>query len=85
MLSEDVLGRDKIAAPGKERRGNGTLEQGVEASKANVGRNPPGVGGAKYRGDDYYRPESVPDSVAAEGYIPPESVTQSSRETEGYY
>lgn len=58
--------------------------QGQAASRANVGRNPPGVGGSKYKGSDYYTPESVPDSISAEGWIAPDSVTQASRETESY-
>lgn len=36
----------------------------------------------QFKGADYYQPESVPDSISAEGYIPPESVTQTSREAE---
>ncbi|KAL7908303.1 hypothetical protein GGI35DRAFT_481005 [Trichoderma velutinum] len=59
-------------------------DQGKAASRANVGRNPPGVGGSKYKGSDYYTPESVPDSISAEGWIAPESVIEASRETEGY-
>lgn len=58
------------------------LVEGEMASKINVGANPPGVGGAKFKGADYYTPESVPDSISAEGYVAPESVTQASRETE---
>jgi hypothetical protein len=58
--------------------------QGKIASKANVGSNPPGPGGSKFKGSEYYTPESVPDSISAEGWIAPESVTEASRETEGY-
>ncbi|EFY92146.1 hypothetical protein MAC_01747 [Metarhizium acridum CQMa 102] len=58
--------------------------QGKQATKANVGDKPPGPGGSQFKGDEYYTPESVPDSISAEGWIPPESVTQSSKETEGY-
>lgn len=59
-------------------------KQGKIASKANVGSNPPGPGGSKYKGSEYYTPESVPDSMSAEGWIAPESVTEASREAEGY-
>ncbi|OAA59067.1 hypothetical protein SPI_06269 [Niveomyces insectorum RCEF 264] len=56
--------------------------QGRDASFANAGRKPPGPGGSKFKGEDYYVPESVPDSTSAEGWIPPASVTQTSRESE---
>ncbi|KAH7306025.1 hypothetical protein B0I35DRAFT_111446 [Stachybotrys elegans] len=59
-------------------------EAGLRASKDNVGSKPPGPGGSKYKGEDYYTPESVPDSISAEGWVAPESVTQASREAEGY-
>lgn len=58
--------------------------QGEEASVSNVGRKPPGVGGSNFKGEDYYTPESVPDSISAEGNIAPGSVTQASRESERY-
>ncbi|KAL7931918.1 hypothetical protein V8C35DRAFT_308867 [Trichoderma chlorosporum] len=80
----DVVG---ARIPESERSaGNNSdiLAQGQAASRANVGRNPPGVGGSQFKGSDYYTPESVPDSISAEGWIAPESVTQASRETEGY-
>lgn len=60
------------------------LSRGEDATVSNVGRNPPGPGGSQFPGSEYYTPESVRDSIAAEGHIPPESVTQASRETEGY-
>ncbi|KAF4470538.1 hypothetical protein FALBO_2538 [Fusarium albosuccineum] len=56
--------------------------QGQEASRANVGRNPPGPGGSQFKGEDYYQPESVPDSISAEGWVAPDSVTEASRESE---
>ncbi|EWG40926.1 hypothetical protein FVEG_03148 [Fusarium verticillioides 7600] len=56
--------------------------KGQEAQRANVGRNPPGPGGSQYKGEDYYQPESVPDSISAEGNIAPDSVIESSREAE---
>ncbi|KAI1335160.1 hypothetical protein F5Y15DRAFT_399126 [Xylariaceae sp. FL0016] len=37
-----------------------------------------------FKGADYYTPESVPGSISAEGYEPPSSVTESSREAERY-
>ena len=76
-----MLGRS--GAEGARDTGD-VLEQGSSASRANVGRNPPGPGGSKFRGDEYYRPEDVPYSVAAEGYVPPESVVEPARETEFY-
>ncbi|KAK7908588.1 hypothetical protein PG985_015891 [Apiospora marii] len=36
----------------------------------------------QFKGSDYYTPETVPDSIAAEGNLAPESVVQSSREAE---
>ncbi|KAL0061308.1 hypothetical protein AAF712_011886 [Marasmius tenuissimus] len=73
------------SVPVKDRSGlPGIAAEGIEASIHNVGRNPPGPGGSQYKGADYYRPEVVPDSIAAEGNIPPSSITQASCETEGY-
>lgn len=82
VVTRKALGRADIVGAGKERKGNDILDQGASAAKSNVGSNPPGPGGSQYKGQDYYRPESVPDSISAEGYVPPESVTQASRETE---
>lgn len=58
--------------------------QGKQASRNNVGDNPSGPGGSVYRGADYFTPESVPDSISAEGWVAPASVTEASKETEGY-
>lgn len=58
------------------------LQEGMAATRTNVGRNPPGPGGSAYKGENYFTPESVPDSISAEGWIAPESVTESSREAE---
>ncbi|KAM4066781.1 hypothetical protein HRG_000809 [Hirsutella rhossiliensis] len=52
--------------------------QGKQASRNNVGRNPP------FRGENCHAPESVPDSISAEGWLAPESVTEASKESEGY-
>lgn len=82
VITRKALGRADIVGAGKERRGNDILDQGASAARNNVGSNPPGPGGSQFKGEDYYRPESVPDSVSAEGYVPPESVTQASKETE---
>jgi hypothetical protein len=62
----------------------GIATQGQEASVSNVGRKAPGVGGSQFKGEDYYTPESVTDSISAEGNVAPGSVTQASRESEGY-
>lgn len=62
---------------------NDLATKGQDAATANVGRKAPGVGGNPYPGNEYYTPESVPDSISAEGNIAPKSVTQASKETEG--
>lgn len=62
---------------------NDSATQGLQASRQNVGSNPPGPGGSEFKGEDYYQPESVPGSIAAEGFEAPESVTQASRSSEG--
>ncbi|KAK5989422.1 hypothetical protein PT974_10941 [Cladobotryum mycophilum] len=80
----DVVGSRLNRVEGDLGRGGDVLREGQKAARSNVGRNPPGVGGSQFKGEDYYTPESVPDSIAAEGWVPPESVTQASRETEGY-
>jgi len=67
---------------GQQDRKPDMLAKGEAASLSNVGRNPPGVGGSKFRGENYYTPESVPDSISAEGNVAPESVVQASREAE---
>lgn len=58
----------------------GILQEGQDASLHNVGRRPPGPGGNPYPGSDYYVPEDVPDSIAAQGDIAPESVTEAADE-----
>lgn len=60
------------------------LRQGREAVAANVegARHQPRKD--QFKGSDYYTPESVPGSIAAEGYEAPESVVQASRESERY-
>ncbi|KAJ8083435.1 hypothetical protein PM082_009309 [Marasmius tenuissimus] len=77
IVADSVPVKDRSGLPGIAAEGN-------EASIHNVGRNPPGPGGSQYKGADYCRSEVVPDSIAAEGNIPPSSITQASRETEGY-
>ena len=56
----------------------GILQEGIEASKHNVGKNPPGPGGQKYPGSDYYTPD--PDKIAAQNEVPPESVVEAAAE-----
>lgn len=58
----------------------GVLQEGQDAAAHNVGKNPPGPGGEKYRGSDYYTPETVPDSIATQNEVPPDSVIQSAAE-----
>jgi len=77
-----TIGRSETET--KEHRGQDALAQGLDAKEANVGRNPPGVGGGSFKGEDYYTPEDVPDSIATEGNVPPDSVIQASKESEGY-
>lgn len=61
-----------------KRRGGYTeaFDQGADSTKANVGRNPPGVGGSQFRGADYELPEDVPDQSAEQGNIPGENVRE---------
>ncbi|KAH7130984.1 hypothetical protein EDB81DRAFT_660161 [Dactylonectria macrodidyma] len=51
--------------------GNNVATQGQQASWANP-----------FKGENYYAPESVPDSTSAQGWIAPESATQASREAQ---
>lgn len=68
------------------RKTSDPLRSGQEASYVNVGHKPPAVGGAPFnKEEDDYQPQSVPDGMSAEGNIPPEIVSQASREREGYY
>jgi hypothetical protein len=58
------------------------MPEGREAVQSNLLReDQPGQKG-QFKGEDYYTPESVPDSISAEGWVPPESVIQASREAE---
>ncbi|PTB63135.1 hypothetical protein BBK36DRAFT_1144194 [Trichoderma citrinoviride] len=79
----DVVDADVDETQGLSQKDD-LLAQGQAASRQNVGKNPPGPGGSQFKGSDYYMPESVQDSISAEGWTAPESVTQASRETEGY-
>lgn len=81
-MTRNALGKKDIVGAGKERKGNDILDQGASAVRNNVGSNPPGPGGSQFKGAEYYTPESVPDSISAEGNIAPESVTQATRESE---
>ena len=81
VLPSHVLGKQGKGT--KERLGKDILEQGADASRVNVGKNPPGVGGSQFKGENYYTPETVPDSIADQNEVPPESVVQASRNAEG--
>ncbi|KAH7041002.1 uncharacterized protein B0I36DRAFT_344649 [Microdochium trichocladiopsis] len=59
------------------------MQQGKEFSNINMASKT-GQGHTKFPGDEYYTPESVPGSIAAQGYEPPESVIESSKDAEGY-
>ncbi|KAK8041872.1 hypothetical protein PG993_006395 [Apiospora rasikravindrae] len=63
---------------------NSALEAGREAAGANVSSDSKVRHKGQFKGSEYYTPESVPDSISAEGYVAPGSVTQASRESEGY-
>ncbi|KAI1085836.1 hypothetical protein F5B20DRAFT_575338 [Whalleya microplaca] len=67
------------------RDGRDVLPQGKEAVQSNIEGTKYAPRKDQFKGSDYYTPESVPGSISAEGYEPPESVTQSSREAERYY
>lgn len=51
------------------------LGEGMDASRHNVGKNPPGVGGEKYAGADYYTPEPR-ENQAAQNEVPPPSAIE---------
>ncbi|KAI9155472.1 Protein BTN1 [Paramyrothecium foliicola] len=80
----DVVPANITKVPGEASGSGDILTAGRAAAQSNVGRNPPGPGGSQFKGEDYYNPESVPDSISAEGNVAPESVTEASREAEGY-
>ncbi|KAK1574526.1 uncharacterized protein LY79DRAFT_672874 [Colletotrichum navitas] len=79
---DDVVPAENISPLGDPYRKKDVLLHGEAAVRNNVGTNPPGVGGNKFPGSDYYIPEDVPDSISAEGNVPPKSVTKSSAEAE---
>ncbi|KAI2466990.1 hypothetical protein F4781DRAFT_331291 [Annulohypoxylon bovei var. microspora] len=60
------------------------MAEGREAVQANVEGTKRNPRKGQFKGSNYFTPESVPGSISAEGYEPPESVTQSSREAEQY-
>lgn len=63
--------------------GNGdALSEGKAAAESNVTSDSHLRHKGQFKGSDYYTPESVPDSISAEGNLAPESVVQSSREAE---
>lgn len=65
--------------------GSDPLSAGKDAVQTNVqSGNQEGGPRAQFKGNEYFKPESVPGSIAAEGYEAPESVVQASRESEGY-
>lgn len=75
---------DVVPAPVRKVGGLGSVNdiatRGQDASEANVGKNPSGPGGQKFKGENYSPPESVPGSISAEGYEAPASVVEASRE-----
>lgn len=78
----DVIPRSVVDVEDTGKRRGGYTEafdQGDDAKRANVGRNPPGVGGSQFRGADYESPESVPDQRADQGNIPGENLREDVR------
>ncbi|KAI1484036.1 hypothetical protein F4774DRAFT_5899 [Daldinia eschscholtzii] len=65
-------GRSDVFNEGRE-----AVQSNIEGTKRNPRKD-------HVKGSNYYTPESVPGSISAEGYEPPESVVQSSREAERY-
>ncbi|KAI2626423.1 hypothetical protein GGR54DRAFT_653258 [Hypoxylon sp. NC1633] len=60
------------------------MPEGREAVQSNIQGTKRIPRKDQFKGSDYYEPESVPGSTSAEGYEPPESVVQSSREAEQF-
>lgn len=58
------------------------MMEGKAAAETNVHSDSHLRHKGQFKGSDYYTPETVPDSIAAEGNLAPESVVQSSREAE---
>ncbi|KAL1901096.1 hypothetical protein Sste5346_002163 [Sporothrix stenoceras] len=54
----------------------------AEFGRAAAQDNAPSTGRTQFKGSEYYTPESVQDSISAEGNLPPGSVTQTSRKSE---
>jgi len=54
-------------------------EAGKDASESNIG-NRQTKGGSQFKGEDYYDPNSVPDSIASQGNLPPDSIIEASKE-----
>jgi len=57
------------------------MAAGEDASRANLQGKSGSIGGSNYKGEDYYQPEDVPDSVASQGNIPPDSVIAASKDS----
>jgi len=75
----DVISKSVLDTEDTGRRMGGyteTYDQGADATRSNVGRNPPGPGGSEFRGADWERPEGVPDTGADQGNIPGENIRQ---------
>lgn len=69
---------------GYNRKNDAVMPEGKEAVQSNIEGTKRNPRKEHFKGSDYYTPESVPGSISAEGYEPPESVVQSSREAERY-
>ncbi|KAI1405753.1 hypothetical protein F4819DRAFT_482208 [Hypoxylon fuscum] len=78
------VGSSSITDPTGRANRNDVLPEGREAVQSNIEGTKYNPRKEHFKGSDYYTPESVPGSISAEGYEPPESVTQSSREAERY-
>ncbi|KAI1769066.1 hypothetical protein GGR53DRAFT_277353 [Hypoxylon sp. FL1150] len=58
------------------------MPEGRDAVQSNLAGSKQTKHKEQFKGSDYYTPESVPGSISAEGYEPPDSVTEASREAE---
>ncbi|KAI1799511.1 hypothetical protein F4811DRAFT_568147 [Daldinia bambusicola] len=78
------LGLTSTTDPGVGYGQNDAFNAGKEAVQANIEGTKRNPRKDHVKGSNYYTPESVPGSISAEGYEPPESVVESSREAERY-
>lgn len=78
-VNDQDVASGRITTTSRQAAQKGDL---AEFGRAAAQENTPSTGRAQFKGSDYYTPESVPDSISAEGNLPPDSVTQTSQESE---